>query len=62
LNLPPHSLLFLFLAQKSLADARLIEVQDIQRGEDNCPKLIQGVAPNRQIAIEDPEMRLRFEI
>jgi len=44
-------------AQKSLADARLIEEQDIERREDNCPKLIQGVAPNRRIAIEDPEMR-----
>lgn len=45
------------LAQKSIADARLIEAQDIEKREDGCPKLRQGVSVNRRIAIEDPEMR-----
>jgi len=44
-------------AQKSLADAREIEVQDIEKRADGCPKLRQGVAPNRRIAIEDPQMK-----
>jgi hypothetical protein len=44
-------------AQKSLADAIIIEEQDIERRADGSPKLCQGVAPNRRIAIEDPQMR-----
>ncbi len=44
-------------AQKSLADAREIEVQDIEKRADGSPKLCQGVARNRRIAIEDPDMK-----
>lgn len=44
-------------AQKSLADAKQIEKQDIERRADGSPKLIKGVAPNRRIAIADPDMR-----
>lgn len=45
------------LVEKSLADARLIEEQDVEVGEDGCPKLRRGVTPNRRIAIEDDQMR-----
>ena len=44
-------------AQKSLEDAKQIEEQDIESRVDGSPKLRQGVAANRRIAIEDPEMR-----
>jgi len=44
-------------AQKSLADARQIELQDTETKADGWPKLRQGVSPNRRIAIEDPSMR-----
>jgi hypothetical protein len=45
------------LVEKSLADARQIQEQDVEVGEDGCPKLRRGVAPNRRIAIEDEQMR-----
>lgn len=45
------------LVEKSLADARQIQQQDVEVGEDGCPKLRRGVAPNRRIAIEDDQMR-----
>ena len=35
-------------AQKSLAEARIIEEQDIERRADGSPKLCQGVARNRR--------------
>jgi len=44
------------LVEKSLADARLIQEQDVEVGEDGCPKLRLGVTPNRRIAIEDDQM------
>lgn len=40
--------------KNSLASAKEIEEQDIKRRDDGSPKLRQGVAPNRRIAIEDP--------
>ncbi len=45
------------LVEKSLTDARLIQEQDVEMGEDGSPKLRLGVAPNRRIAIEDDQMR-----
>lgn len=45
------------LVEKSLADAFLIEKQDVEVGENGCPKLRRGVAPNRRITIEDDQMR-----
>lgn len=45
------------LVEKTLTDARQIETQDVEVGEDGIPKLRRGVAPNRRIAWEDPEMR-----
>ncbi|HBL57118.1 MAG TPA: IS5/IS1182 family transposase, partial [Cyanobacteria bacterium UBA8803] len=45
------------LVEKRLADARQIQEQDVEVGEDGCPKLRRGVAPNRRIAIEDEQMR-----
>ncbi|MEG5176339.1 IS1182 family transposase [Microcoleus sp. B3-D7] len=43
--------------KSSLASAKEIEKQDIERRDDGSPKLRQGVAPNRRIAIEDPDMK-----
>jgi hypothetical protein len=40
-----------------LADAKQIEKQDIERRADGSPKLIKGVAPNRRIAIADPDIK-----
>jgi len=45
------------LASASLTDARLIEAQNVEIGENARPKLRKGVAPNRRITIEDPAMR-----
>lgn len=45
------------LVEKSLTDARHIQEQDVEVGEDGCPKLRRGVAPNRRITIEDDQMR-----
>ncbi|HBB30572.1 MAG TPA: hypothetical protein DDZ80_26560 [Cyanobacteria bacterium UBA8803] len=41
------------LVETSMKDARIIEAQDVEMGEDGSPKLRRGVAPNRRIAIKD---------
>jgi hypothetical protein len=40
-----------------LATARQIEAQDVAPGTDGRPALIDGVAPDRRIAVEDADMR-----
>lgn len=42
---------------KSLADARQIETQDVEEASDGSPKLRKGVAKDRRISIEDEQMR-----
>jgi DDE family transposase/transposase-like protein DUF772 len=41
----------------SLTAARQVREQDIQVGPDGGPALRRGVAPERRISVEDPEMR-----
>jgi hypothetical protein len=41
----------------SLAAARQVQAQDVERAEDGVVTLRQGVAPERRISIEDSEMR-----
>jgi hypothetical protein len=42
---------------KSIDDARQIELQDVEEAPDGSPKLRKGVAKNRRISIEDEDMR-----
>jgi hypothetical protein len=42
---------------QSLASARQVEVQDVEEASDGSPKLRKGVAKDRRISIEDPQMR-----
>ncbi len=42
---------------KSIEDARQIEVQDVEEASDGSPKLRKGVAKDRRISIEDEDMR-----
>jgi len=42
---------------KSIQDARQIELQDVEAAPDGSPKLRKGVAKNRRISIEDEDMR-----
>lgn len=43
--------------QASVAVARHVVAQDVERAPDGTPRLRQGVAAERRISIEDPEMR-----
>jgi len=43
--------------QASMAAARQVAAQDIERAPDGTPRLRQGVAAERRISIEDPAMR-----
>jgi Transposase DDE domain len=42
---------------KSIEDARQIELQDVEEAPDGSPKLRKGVSKNRRISIEDEDMR-----
>lgn len=42
---------------KSIEDARQIELQDVEEASDGSPKLRKGVSKNRRISIEDEDMR-----
>ena len=42
---------------KSIEDAKQIELQDVEEAPDGSPKLRKGVAKNRRISIEDEDMR-----
>ena len=44
-------------ANKSIEDARQIELQDVEEVPDGSPKLRKGVSKNRRISIEDEDMR-----
>ena len=44
-------------AQNTLQVARLIESQNVTADSMGVPKLIKGVAKDRRISIEDPDMR-----
>ncbi len=45
------------LVNKSIEDARQIELQDVEETSDGSPKLRKGVAKDRRISIEDKDMR-----
>lgn len=44
-------------AKQSIEDARIIEAQDTELGENGSAKLRKGVAPNPRISIEDKDLR-----
>ncbi|GHO49806.1 transposase [Ktedonospora formicarum] len=45
------------LAQRSLSVAQQIQAQDVEVNEQGKASLIKGMAKNRRISVEDPEMR-----
>jgi hypothetical protein len=45
------------MLQQARAQVARIVAQDVERGPDGRPHLIQGVARDRQISIHDPDMR-----
>ena len=44
-------------AQESLAVAKQVKAQDVELGPDGTASLIKGVAKDRRISVEDPQMR-----